>query len=58
MIEKRINNNSNGGAIMRNVIMYGVDKLYGGVCKLKEELDKIRIREMNANKYVIWKEIA
>lgn len=43
---------------MRNVIMYGVDKLYGCVCKLKEELDKIRIREMNANKYVIWKEIA
>ncbi len=32
---------------MRKVIMYGVDKLYGGVCKLKEELDKIRIREMN-----------
>ena len=43
---------------MRNVIMYGVDKLYGCVCKLKEELDKIRIREMNANKYAIWKEIA
>ncbi len=39
--------NQNGGANVRNVIMYGVDKLYGGVCKLKEELDKIRIREMN-----------
>ena len=42
---------------MRKVIMYGVDKLYGCVCRLKEELDKMRIREMNANKYAIWKEI-